>query len=116
LVVVVPPGFFEFIMWISERAAAEEQAGNISSNQARPGPGNWEHPNPVQTQLRNYSWESIQDKPKSKRKPNAHNRAYSREFKKCKSRHQKKNGGWKKGGFKRCVKEAHRRAKAARKR
>ena len=46
-----------------------------------------------------------------KRKVNAYNRRYGRAFKKCKSKHMKKNGKWKKGGFKRCVKEAHRMAK-----
>lgn len=46
-----------------------------------------------------------------KRKVNAYNRRYGKAFKKCKAKHMKKNGTWKKGGFKRCVKEAHRMAK-----
>jgi hypothetical protein len=44
---------------------------------------------------------------KAKRKPTAANRKYAKAFKKLKSKFQKKNGGWKKNGFKRCVKAAH---------
>lgn len=97
-------------MWITERAAREEQAGNV----APPGGSSWVHPNATQTQLRNFVLEEAVKQVKSKRKPNAHNRAYARAFKRCKAKHQKKNGGWKKGGFKRCVKEAHKLAKKSR--
>ena len=34
-------------------------------------------------------------------------RAYKAAFRRCKPKHVKKDGTWKKGGFSRCVKEAH---------
>jgi hypothetical protein len=40
-------------------------------------------------------------KKKAKRKPSAHNIAYSKAFKKHAPRFKKKSGGWKKDGFKR---------------
>lgn len=40
-----------------------------------------------------------------------YNKLYAKEFKKCMKKHKKKNGSWKKGGYARCVKEAHRNAK-----
>ena len=40
-------------------------------------------------------------KAKAKRKPSAHNIAYSKAFKKQAPRFKKKSGGWKKDGFKR---------------
>jgi len=40
-------------------------------------------------------------KKKAKRKPTAHNLAYSKAFKKHAPRFKKKSGGWKKDGFKR---------------
>ena len=40
-------------------------------------------------------------KAKAKRKPSAHNMAYSKAFKKHAPRFKKKSGGWKKDGFKR---------------
>lgn len=45
-------------------------------------------------------------KPK-KKKTTAYQRKYKAAFKKVKSKHKKKNGQWKKGGFKAAVKEAH---------
>jgi hypothetical protein len=42
-----------------------------------------------------------------KRVPTAANRAYSRAFKKLAPGFMKINGQWKKNGFKRCVKAAH---------
>jgi hypothetical protein len=44
---------------------------------------------------------STQQVPKRKRGPSAYNKAYSRAFKKVAPRFKKKNGGWKKDGFKR---------------
>jgi hypothetical protein len=49
--------------------------------------------------------------PKPKRKPSAANKAYSRAFAKVKGRFQKKNGQWKKGGFGKAVRAAHKLAK-----
>lgn len=45
---------------------------------------------------------------KTKRKVNS---AYSKAFAKVKGQYMKKSGGWKKGGFARAVKAAHRMAK-----
>jgi hypothetical protein len=45
---------------------------------------------------------------KAKRKASAYSKRYARNFKKCMDKHKKKNGQWKKGGYKRCVREAHR--------
>lgn len=42
-----------------------------------------------------------------KRVPTAANRAYSKAFKKLAPTFKKMNGQWKKNGFKRCVKAAH---------
>ena len=47
-------------------------------------------------------------KPKRKRRKNT---AYARAFKKVQSKYKKANGQWKKGGFGRAVREAHRLAK-----
>ena len=48
---------------------------------------------------------------KPKRKPTAANRAYSKAFKKLKSKYMKKSGGWKKNGFANCCKAAHKMCK-----
>ena len=40
---------------------------------------------------------------KKPRKPSENNKAYARAFKKVESKYKKKNGGWKKDGFKRCA-------------
>lgn len=45
---------------------------------------------------------------KPKKKKTARQRQYSSNFKKIAPRYKNKNGKWKKDGFKRCVKEAHR--------
>ena len=50
-------------------------------------------------------------RPKKKRGSTKYSRAYKAAFRKCKSRHTKKDGTWKKGGFKRCVQESHKMAK-----
>ena len=50
-------------------------------------------------------------KEKPKRKITAANRAYSKAFKKVKSKYMKKNGGWKKDGFKNCTRAAHKMCK-----
>lgn len=49
--------------------------------------------------------------PKKRRRTSKYSRAYKAAFRKCKSRHVKKDGTWKKGGFKRCVAESHKMAK-----
>lgn len=48
---------------------------------------------------------------KPKRKATAANRAYSKAFKKLKSKYMKKSGGWKKNGFSSCCKAAHKACK-----
>lgn len=45
---------------------------------------------------------------KAKRKASAYSKRYAANFRKCQSKHKTKSGRWKKGGYKRCVKEAHR--------
>ena len=50
-----------------------------------------------------------QDKPK--RKASAYNRKYAAAFKKVKGKFMKKNGGWKKDGFKFANRAAHKLAK-----
>jgi hypothetical protein len=45
---------------------------------------------------------------KAKKKVSAYNRKYKAAFRKISSRYKLKSGKWKKGGFKRAVKEAHR--------
>ena len=52
--------------------------------------------------------------PQKKRKRRK-NTAYSRAFKKVQSKYKKANGQWKKGGFGRAVREAHRLAKGGKK-
>jgi len=49
--------------------------------------------------------------PKKKRKPTKHQKAYSKAFEKLAPNYKKANGQWKKDGFKRCVKAAHKMAK-----
>lgn len=48
---------------------------------------------------------------KSKRKPSAYNKRYGRAFKKLAPKYKKKNGQWKKDGFKRCSAAARRMVK-----
>tara|TARA_R100000655_G_scaffold2923_1_gene11138 strand:- start:641 stop:892 length:252 start_codon:yes stop_codon:yes gene_type:complete len=50
-------------------------------------------------------------KAKKGRKVSAYNRAYKRAFKRVSGKYKKANGEWKKGGFKRAVKAAHKEAK-----
>ena len=45
---------------------------------------------------------------KPKRKASARSKKYGRAFKRLAPRYKKKNGSWKKDGFKRCVRAAHR--------
>ncbi|AXH78387.1 MAG: hypothetical protein [Circular genetic element sp.] len=47
----------------------------------------------------------------AKRKPSAYSKKYSKAFKAVKGKHMKKNGGWKKDGYKKAVKAAHAKAK-----
>ena len=55
------------------------------------------------------------DTPKEKqivrRKPSAYNKRYGKAFKKLAPKYKKKNGQWKKDGFKRCGAAARREAK-----
>lgn len=47
-------------------------------------------------------------RPSRKRKSKSkYRKAYEKAFKECQKRHMTKNGKWKKGGFVRCVREAH---------
>jgi hypothetical protein len=102
--VAVPIGFYEFIQWITEEANRRPQAARPAAPVAS---------DPAITRL----LEKLIDEggsrvtKKVKRKVSSYNRKYSAAFKKCKRKHMKKNGTWKKGGFKRCVKEAHRMVK-----
>jgi len=48
---------------------------------------------------------------KPKRKVSSSNRKYAAAFKKVKGRFMKKNGGWKKNGFKNAARAAHKLAK-----
>lgn len=48
---------------------------------------------------------------KKKRKPTAYNKRYSKCFKKLQPKYKKKNGSWKKDGFKRCSNAARKCAK-----
>ena len=50
-------------------------------------------------------------KPRTKRQPSAYQKRYSAAFKKLESSYKKKNGGWKKDGFKRCGAAARKQAK-----
>jgi len=58
--------------------------------------------------MANRTDEKTPGKPKRKRRKNT---AYSKAFKKVQSKYKKANGQWKKGGFGRAVKEAHKLAK-----
>lgn len=50
----------------------------------------------------------------SKRKPSAYSAKYAKAFKSVAPKHKKKNGSWKKDGYKRAVKAAHAKAKRMR--
>ncbi|GAG72879.1 unnamed protein product, partial [marine sediment metagenome] len=52
---------------------------------------------------------SVADKPKTTRKPSKYNRIYAKHFKAAQNRpdFKKKNGQWKKNGFARAVRSAH---------
>lgn len=50
-------------------------------------------------------------KSKPKRKASAYSKRYGRAFKQLAPKYKKKNGQWKKDGFKRCAAAARRRAK-----
>ena len=52
-----------------------------------------------------------QPKAKRTRKPSAYSKKYGRAFKKVAKRYKKKNGSWKKNGFKLAQKAAHKEAK-----
>lgn len=46
-----------------------------------------------------------------KRKPSAYNKRYAAALKKIQHKHKTKSGSWKKGGYRKAVKEAHKLAK-----
>ena len=48
---------------------------------------------------------------KPKRKASAYSKKYAKAFKSIAPKHKKKAGGWKTGGYKRAVKQAHAKAK-----
>ena len=48
---------------------------------------------------------------KAKRKVSAYSKKYAKAFKSIAPKHKKKAGGWKTGGYKRAVKQAHAKAK-----
>lgn len=48
---------------------------------------------------------------KKKRKPNAYNKRYGAAFRRLEGKYKKKDGGWKKDGFKRCSAAARKEAK-----
>jgi hypothetical protein len=52
--------------------------------------------------------------PKIKRKASAYSKKFGKAFKKIQKKHKMKKGCWKKGGYKRCVREAHKLAKKMR--
>lgn len=49
----------------------------------------------------------LRSRKKPKRKASTRSKKYGRAFKRLAPRYKKKNGGWKKDGFKRCVRAAH---------
>lgn len=61
--------------------------------------------------------QKVSTKPKSKtttkpkRKASAYSQKYAKAFKSIAPKHKKKSGGWKQGGYKRAVKQAHAKAK-----
>jgi len=101
MTVVAPPFFYEFLQWMVDEHNKDSQA---------PSGSGWQPPPRGGVGMPDFTIGDLVAQP-IKRKVNAYNRRYGRAFKKCKSKHMKKNGKWKKGGFKRCVKEAHRMAK-----
>jgi hypothetical protein len=54
---------------------------------------------------------SSKPKSKPKRKASAYSKKYAKAFKQIAPKHKKKAGGWKTGGYKRAVKQAHAKAK-----
>ncbi len=48
---------------------------------------------------------------KPKRKASAYSAKYAKAFKSIAPKHKKKSGGWKQGGYKRAVRQAHAKAK-----
>ena len=61
-----------------------------------------------------YSEEVSKPTTKAKRKPSAYNAKYSKAFKKVSPKYKTKSGSWKKDGFKRAQKAAHKMAKGMR--
>jgi len=54
---------------------------------------------------------AVEDTPKPRKKTTAYQRKYKKAFAQVKPKHMKKDGTWKKGGFKAAVKAAHRMCK-----
>lgn len=59
-------------------------------------------------EVRKTARRAYEPKSKPKRKASAYSKKYGRAFKKVAPKYKKKNGSWKKDGFKRAQKEAHR--------
>lgn len=57
---------------------------------------------------------SSKPKAKPKRKASEYSKKYAKAFKSIAPKHKKKSGGWKQGGYKRAVKQAHAKAKRMR--
>ena len=51
---------------------------------------------------------AVEDAPVRKKRKTPRQVAYAKAFKRIAPKYKNKNGKWKKDGFKRCVKEAHR--------
>jgi hypothetical protein len=99
----------DFIEWQSEQDARRASARELSESRRRsarmPSEGDLGGLGDIEALRR------LLDSPpakKAKRKASAYSKKYGRNFKKCMNKHKKKNGQWKKGGYKRCVREAHR--------
>jgi len=64
----------------------------------------------VQEVLDSSNQETVKSPQKKKRKPSAYAKRYGKIFEELSPNYKLKNGKWKKGGFKRCVKAAHKKA------
>ncbi len=77
--------------------------------------GYWDdHDPPRRAATRSRRGMRLPSRKKAKRSPSKANGRYSKCFKKLKPKYLKKNGGWKKDGFARCVRAAHKCARKGR--
>lgn len=100
---------FDFLEWQSEQDAKRARAKELGESRRRtarmPSDDTFGGLEDIEAIKR------LLDSPparKAKRKASAYSKRYGKNFKKCMNKHKKKNGQWKKGGYKRCVREAHR--------